>query len=1016
MKEGMAAAELLLKHPSFVVDRFQTGDFKLVFDDVVADLYVEETAPPGVARALGDLREDIKRVSGRLPDVKNSLEQLGKTAVIVGTLGHSAVIDGLVEQGRLDVDGVSGKWEAYVIQVVPEPTENVECALVIAGSDRRGTVYGIYELSRQIGVSPWYWMADVTPDKKDALVVTNGVYKQGEPSVKYRGIFLNNEAPSLSTWVERFGGFNHKFYEKIFELILRLRGNFLWPAMWSPKSFFRDDPLNLERAYEYGVLIGTSHHEPMMRSWGEWGRFGSGEWNYSTNKEGLLQFWADGIELAKDYEVIVTVGMRGDGDEPMMYDGTVEEMVETMEDIISEQRSILAEKINPDVTKVPQAWALYKEVQDLYEAGLNVPDDVTILLANDNFGNIRMLPHGKERNHPGGFGMYYHFDYVGGPKSYRWVNSTPNPKIWEQMKMTYDYGVDRIWVVNVGDLKLHEIATEFFLDMAYDVERWNQDNLAQFSVEWARREFGDEYAAEIAHITDSYRKFTGRKKSEDTWPNTYSLLNYKEAETVLAEWEEITTRAEEIYELLPEEKRDAFYQLVLYPTRASKNVAKVNIYAGLNNLYAEQGRIAANLYADLAEQAFAEEARDTEYYNNELAGGKWRGVNSNPHMGQKGWRMPLQNNMPEVVRLPETPGSRLGIALEGSREVLSEDSIIKFSAFNKTRQFIDVFNYNADPFQVSVTVDQPWIKVCLEKEWVDPQTRIWLELAWEDVPEGERVTGEITVNGAGETVTIPVAAHNPPLSSFGELEPMTFMESDGYISIEAEHFSSNAAVGEYSWEKIAGYGRTLSSLAVLPMGGPVRTPPEAPYLEYTVYFTTSGTVSVTAFTAPTNNINRERGLCYGIAFDNQPVQIVDTFPKENDAFYTSPLWSRGVMENIRYTTTKHVLEAGVHTLRFYQVDPGVVLQKIVIDTGGLRPSYLGPPESYYVGREDRGKDKDGYLQLLTAYDRAKKVLAAQAESGQKSSKEKLTSVRRILADADAKLADRLTALELLRDI
>lgn len=1019
-----AEQEYLLRHNQFVITDYTDGDFKLVLGDQVADLYVDQNDLLGVSRTLGDLSIDIEMVTSKKPLLKDSVAELNKEAVIVGTIGHSQIIDNLIESGKLDVDGITGHWESYVIQVVANPAPNVDTGLVIAGSDRRGTIYGIYEVSRQIGVSPWYWWADVTPNQQDSLIVQRGTYKQGEPSVKYRGIFLNNESPSLSTWVGRFGGFNHHFYENVFELILRLRGNYLWPAMWSPKSFFRDDPLSPQLAHEYGIVVGTSHHEPMMRAWGEWGRFGTGEWNYSTNKENLLQFWEGGIEWSKDYENFVTVGMRGDGDEPMMHDGTIEEMITIMENIINDQRQIIADRVNPDVTKVPQVWALYKEVQELYENGLDVPDDVTILLTNDNFANLRMLPISEERDHPGGYGMYYHFDYVGGPKSYRWINAVPNQKIWEQMSMAYEYGVDEMWIVNVGDLKPHEIAIEFFLELAYDVNKWDNNNLDQFSLQWATREFGREYAAEIAEITDAYRKFTGRKKSEDVNPGTYSLLNYKEAERVLAEFEEISVRAEQIYELIPEDKKDAFFQLVLYPARGSKNVVKLNIYAGLNNLYANQGRASANLYADLAEQVFSDEARDTEYYNRSLADGKWRGIMSNAHIGQTGWETPTNNNMPQLNRIPLVSGSEMGIAVEGTREAYTQSgstvrALPDFSVLNQERQYIDIFNMKTDPFTVNISVSEPWIILTQEQEVVDLDSRIFVEIDWDQAPKGNRITGNLEITGGDKTITVEVVAYNPDLAQFNSLDDLTFIESNRYVSIEAEHYSNNVAVDGLSWQKIDNYGRTLSSMAVFPRDTPHRTPPDAPYLEYEVYISTPGYATVTVYTAPTNNINRERGLFYGIGFDDQAIQIVDTFPKENDAYHTSPLWSRGVMDNIRITTTRHQLDTGVHTLRFWMMDPAVVLQKIVIDTGGLKPSYLGPPESYYVGKTAT-TEKDGYLQLLATVDYGKYLLentVVGTNHGQTSQGNldvlgnNLTTAASVLSDQQASLQERLKMMQ-----
>lgn len=940
---------------SFVVADYQPGDFKLVYDGKTADLWVDNQDYPGVKRVVEDLRNDIHRVTGQLPEIKIAVGELRPEAVIVGTIGHSHLIDEMIAADKLDVAQIKDKWEAYLIQVVPNPAPNVQLGLVVAGSDKRGTIYGVYEISRQIGVSPWYWWADVTPVHRDNLIVRNGRYIQGEPSVKYRGIFLNNEVPSLSGWAHRkFGGFNHHFYTKVFELILRLKGNFLWPAMWKPSSFYRDDPLNGQLADEYGIVMGTSHHEPMMRSWVEWEKYGQGEWNYSKNKDNLLDFWRDGIQISKDYEKLVTIGMRGDGDEPMMDAGTLQERMVVMDDIIREQRRILAETIGKDATEIPQVFALYKEVQEYWENGLTIPDDVTILLANDNFGNIRMLPKETERHRSGGYGMYYHFDYVGGPKSYRWVDTVPFAKIWEQMRMTYDYGVDRLWIVNVGDLKGHEIPTEFFLELAYDVHKWNKDNLKEFTRQWAERDFGPEHAATIGEIVWRYIKYNGRRKPEHIQPHTYSLLHYREAERVLAEYEQLVSAAETIYEQLPADKKDAFFQLVLYPLRGSANVLKLNILTGLNHLYAEQGRASTNTYAELVAHVFQAEAADTEYYNNTLAGGKWQGVMMNGHIGQTGWRIPERNIMPEVKRLNIEPGSEMAVAVEGCTQVWAEDgsmidTLPQFSSITKEQYYFEVFNKKRDPFTVELNVSDPWIMVQGEVN-VEEQQRFWVDIDWEKAPLGQFI-GQISISGTEKRLTILVRGVNVAQSDLAKLESMTFVESNGYIAIEAEHYARNVPVAGSQWERIPDYGRTLGSMAVFPTTSPIMNPPEhSPFLEYNVYFTTAGEHAVWVYTAPTNNIDRSRGLCYGISFDDDPVQIVDTFPKENDAFYTSPLWSIGVMDNVRKTVTKHYIkEPGVHKLRFWMVDPAVVLQKIVIDTGGLKPSYLGPPESFFVG-------------------------------------------------------------------
>ena len=628
------------------------SDFILAEDGFVADLFVDNDDYWGVQRAVTDLQKDIQAVTGKKPELKGEEDSLRKETIFIGTLGKNRLIEELVKEERLEVEEIKGKWESYSIQVLDNPLPGIERGLFIIGSDKRGTIFGVYELSRKIGVSPgrvgrcWH--------KKRAIEA--GIYN-GEPSVKYQ-IFLLK--PQSTTWVgNNYGSFNHQFYEKVFELLLRLKANFLWPAMWKPRVFNEEDPLNPVMADKYGIVMGTSHHEPMMRSWEEWGKIGKGEWNYKTNSQNLYDFWYKGLERVKDFESIVTVGMRGDGDEAMAQDGNLEESRKLLEKIIEDQREIISKVTGKDPSTVPQVLALYKEVQNYYEAGLDIPDDITLLLADDNFGNIRMLPDKEERKHPGGYGMYYHFDYVGGPRSYQWINTVPLQKIWDQMSLTYHHGVDRIWIVNVGDLKPMELPIDFFLAMAWDINRWDHESIWEYTVLWAKEQFGSKYAREIAEILQRYTKYNGRRKPEIVEEDTFSLINYREGERVLAEFEEITTMAEKIYEVLEPEKKDAFFQLVLYPTRASRNVLKMHIYAGKNQFFATQGRSSTNDFAELTEKTFKEEAADTDYYNKEIAEGKWYGMMSQPHIGKANWRGPEKNIMPEVKRIEVLAGSEM---------------------------------------------------------------------------------------------------------------------------------------------------------------------------------------------------------------------------------------------------------------------------------------------------------------------------------------------------------------------
>ncbi|MFP5391421.1 MAG: glycosyl hydrolase 115 family protein, partial [Gammaproteobacteria bacterium] len=421
----------------------------LVADGRAAAIYVDPQDHAGVLRAAANLQGDIEQVGGVKPALERDTAVQGGDVVIVGTLGKSALIERLVAAGKLDVSGIKGKWEGYLVQTVQRPMPGVERALVVAGADKRGTIYGVYEVSEQIGVSPWNWWADVPAARHARVTVSAPRRIEDAPVVKYRGIFLNDEAPALTNWVKQhYGKYDHRFYGRVFDLILRMKGNYLWPAMWD-SAFHDDDPENGRLADEVGVVMGTSHHEPMMRAHKEWTRYGKGPWDYNRNAGVLAQFWTEGVRKTRNFDKLITLGMRGDGDEPM----SEESNVALLTRIVADQRAIIGREINPDVTKVPQVWALYKEVQEYYEKGMRVPDDVTLLWCDDNWGNIRRLPTQAERKRAGGAGVYYHFDYVGGPRSYKWLNVTPLPKVWEQMHLAWRHGVDKIWIVNVGDIK-----------------------------------------------------------------------------------------------------------------------------------------------------------------------------------------------------------------------------------------------------------------------------------------------------------------------------------------------------------------------------------------------------------------------------------------------------------------------------------------------------------------------------------------------------------------------------------
>jgi hypothetical protein len=956
--------------PRYVSDTAEAGGFVLAKKKQVAALYVDSRDWPGVLRAAGDLQSDIARVTGLKPAIVSEKNSNLANHVIIGTIGRSRIIDGLVKAKKLDVRRIEGKWESFLIQVIRRPAPGIGEVLVIAGSDRRGTIYGIYDLSEQIGVSPSHWWADVPVQRKNALFVKAGTYIQGPPSVKYRGIFINDESPDLSGWVaEKFGAipakpdppippdvanYGSRFYAKVFEAILRMKGNYLWPAMWN-NAFNEDDPDNARLADEYGIVMGTSHQEPMLRAQKEWDRRYQktlGRWNYFKTPEILQDFWRQGIRRNKSFESILTLGLRGADDTPMIPGGTVAQSMALLEEIVSVQRKMIAEEIHPDITKVPQLWCLYKEVQEYYNAGLRVPEDVTLLWADDNWGNIRRLPTDAERKRPGGAGIYYHFDYVGGPRNYKWINTVSIPAVWEQMSVAKDYGADRIWIVNVGHLKHVLLPMEFFLQLGYDTGRWNGRNLGDYTRLWAAREFGARHASEIAEIVDAYTRFNSRRKPELLEPGTYSQTNYREAEKIVADFRGIEMKAERIFANLPQEARDAFYELVLFPVKACAQVNALYAAAGKNALYAQQGRAATNDLANQVQRLFDADAALMRHYNQTFAGGKWNHFMDQVHIGYTIWQDPKQNIMPKVARIDLPTQAIMSVAVEGSDLIwpseTAEPALPPFDALNRQGHYFEIFNRGQASFSYKAKPDRAWIRVSAPEGSIDKETRIGVTIDWSQAPKGEG-KGSIQITGpVGSSVSIRIAVRNPASVTRATLDG--FVAGEGYVSMEAEHYSKNVPGAQARWEKISGYGRTLSAMSIRPTTARSVVPPkEAPCLEYKMYLFGEQKADVWTTVAPTLNFDPGRGLRYAVSFDQEPPQIISVLQQGYDARNGNREWEESVRNAGRRVRSTHTLSgAGYHTLKIWMVDPGVVLQKIVVDLGGMKPSYLGPPESYRV--------------------------------------------------------------------
>jgi hypothetical protein len=949
-------------------DQASPAAFGLVRGSDAAPLYADSGDHPAVLRAVADLQADIERVSARRPALGKGTPS-GADVVIIGTLGKNAVIDRLARSGALDVTAIKGKWEAWQVQVLVRPMPGVERALVIAGSDRRGTMYGIYELSEQIGVSPWHWWADVQPQRHRQLTVDTGVKVAEAPVVRYRGMALDGEAPGLSAWARQsFGGYNAKFYERVYELLLRLRGNTLWPAT-GEAAFLADDKQNAQRAEDYGVMLGAPPSD------------------------------GKGKRLWKGPPLVAACGNEG---------------------------------------KPPA-------------------DEALLLMCDDGAGYLRRLPTHDERKRAGGAGIEYHIARDAPQRS--WVSAAPLPKLWEQLHLAWRHGADRMWIAHVGPLKPFEVPAEFFLTYAWNPEAWPAERLPEYLKLWAGREFGPQYADDVADIVGKTAQYNARRAPELLAPGDYSLLHGDEAARVVGEYRAISGKAEKIDGGLPSDLRDPFYQLVLYPAQASAVVADMLTAAAQNRMQAEQGRAAANDLAGKVRELFKQDGELARVYHEDISGGKWNRLMAQAHLGGGTAR----NVMPAVAEVQPSRAADMGVAVEGSATVWPEAgsdklALPRMDAGGKQQRHVDIFNRGQNPFKFTIAASAPWITLSRSSGTVAKSQRVTVEVRWADVPASADVAvlAILGPDGAKATVRVPL---RPPAAG-GKPVAGSYLESQGAVAVEAEHYARALAPEGRQWLKIPGLGRTLSGMTALPVVAPpppppaprpaapkpaadglqagaagaavtaaattgaataaatadvaadvaatpgaaaapaaipaatagaaagaiqaviqaaaegaippdaagaapgvfsaapapaaqaepvpepAPQPPPAPKLadlrlEYDIHLASKGKVTVQAVLSPTQAFLPGQGLRYAVSIDDEAPQVVDIHDAAHGA-----AWATAARDNVALFSTTHVVaRPGPHVLKFWSVDPGLVLQRLVVDTGSLAPTLLGPQES-----------------------------------------------------------------------
>jgi len=897
--------------------------FPIVSSETIATFCLDKTETTVVHKAANMFRNDVMKITGQKLTIQNTINSKG-IAIVVGTLRQSKLLKQITQEYKLATDSVQGRWEAFSIQIVERKEGNL---LVIMGSDRRGTAYGILELSRMIGISPWIWWADVKPKLKSELSINIPKPVFQKPSVQYRGIFLNDEDWGLKPWASKtfepeVGEIGPKTYGKIFELLLRLRANTIWPAMHECTTPFYFVNGNAAMADSFGIIVSTSHCEPLMRSNPlEWDHKTRGEYNFFNNKKNVIDYWNERLTEVSKYENIYTVGMRGIHDGAMEGAKNIPQQVEGLTDVFKEQRQLLCKSINKNAEEIPQIFIPYKEVLDAYNAGLKVPDDVTLVWCDDNYGYMSQLSNRAERDRKGGSGVYYHISYWGRPHDYLWLSTTQPSLIWYEMQKAWAYGARKIWILNVGDIKPAEYLTEFYLDMAWNINSIKSDSVSQHLENWMGRTFGNENAPVLKNIMDEYYRlafirrpeFMGWSQTEPTTKVKPTDLNFTEfgdeIATRLKQYDKIEKQADSLAEQIPASLKNAYFELIKYPVSGAAEMNKKWLNHQYANLFASYQLPETQTANKKSLQAWDKIQQMTAFYNDSIENGKWK-----LFMSDEPRKLPVfdKPDFPEITQ--KVPSGTI-FWPEDSDNPMKNGDTVSMVLNNCTK---GIYCFNSDSFTVSKKPDWLSVKLISTKEDSNlPANKLILDLIPEKM-NGKTVDGLLTLYSGKKYYSLKVKG----------IFDSNFTQKDQSIRLKASDFTGNVEKSFAHWQVMEGLGYSRSAMALQPFDAKLNSDIiQNPTLEYEFDIESADSVLIRLYLLPIHPADSKSPLRIAVSIDGSTPRLFDfkTFGRSN-------AWKENVLRNQtivkfpwKFTTS------GKHIVRVFAVDPDVVIDQLMID-------------------------------------------------------------------------------------